>query len=407
MSYHREHTMRILHTVDWHLGRIFYGRHLTDDQRYIMENQFFHLLTEMKIDAVVIAGDIYDRAVPPVEAVALWDEVITKLGTEYHIPTFVVGGNHDSGERLGFGRTLLAKTDIHIEGFVRKGMVPIPLDDAFGTVWFCPIPFAYPTEMMQSLPLSITHTADGDHEVSSEEWGDTTFALRAWRDEYLRHIPNGHRSIGIAHAFVTGGLASESERPLSIGGSEYVDKEAFTGFNYTALGHLHKPQKLGSDRIRYSGSLLKYSFDEAHHKKSFTVIDIDEKGKIEISLIPITPHRDVRILEGSFQSLLEGAAYKRQMEQGVSMEDYILAKLTDEAPVIDGLARLRKVYPNVLALDLVGRMTPTGTGDVKIYNKLNERELFNQFAQAAWKDGLTKEQKAYVDTVWKEAIEES
>lgn len=383
--------MRILHTADWHLGRIFYGEHLTKDQANIINNQFFPLLKEECIDVVIIAGDIFDRSVPPIDAVELWDEIITKLAMEYKIPMIAIAGNHDGASRLSFGSSILEKQNIHIIGSTNPNSKPIIINDKYGEIYFCPMPFADPIYFSQIYAQGKQQTFDSGFNLV--------------KNNLLKNIPQNSRKIAIAHAFVTGGAASTSERPLTLGGSEQINGAIFNEFNYTALGHLHQAQEF-KNKSRYSGSLMKYSFDEHKQKKSFTIVDIDNKGCVEIGTIPITMPRDVRVLKGSFKDIIEGEIYKKNLEESKSLDDYILAQLTDKVPVIDALARLRKVYPNIMAIDPIGRMEVSVSNDVKVYKNLNERELFSQFAEQIWDKKLDENQTDYMNKLWDEIAKE-
>lgn len=385
--------MRILHTADWHLGRLFYERHLTNDQAYILLGDFMALVKEASVDVVVIAGDVYDRAVPPVEAVALWNEVLTKLACEIKIPVCVIGGNHDSGERLGFGRELLRESHVYIEGYVHSGLHPFALQDEHGPVWFCPMPFA-------ETPTLLAATGNGENRASYEK------AYRLWSEYLLTMVPDNSRRIAVAHAFVSGGNASASERPLTLGGAETVSGNVFLPYHYAALGHLHGPQQVGRPEVRYSGSLLKYSFDEHRQKKSISIVDMDATGNVKIELVPIQPLHDVRILEGTFEDLYEGSRAKLERTNKDTLEDYILARITDTAPIVDGLARLRKVYPNVLSLEPVGRMANEETVGAYQLKKLSHQEIFREFAKQVWKKELSPDQEQLSNDIWNEVNRE-
>ena len=210
------------------------------------------------------------------------------------------------------------------------------------------------------------------------------------------------RSIAISHAFVMGGEICESERTLSIGGSEQVSPQVFKDFHYTALGHLHGPQRMGADYIRYSGSPLKYSFDEHTQKKSFTIIDMDVKGNVDISTIPVEAKRDVVILEGYFEDLLNNKEL-----QAKHKDDYVQARLLDTMPIMDGMAKLRQVYNRCMTIDLVGRVAaPVNDMGDAVFKELNERELFNQFAETVWKEPLTEREQQYINSVWDRILKE-
>ena len=410
--------MRFLHTADWHLGRIFYGQYLTDDQAYVLEHQFFTILKEEKIDGILLAGDVFDRAVPPIEAIELWDSIITRLAMDYKMPLFVVSGNHDGAERLEVGRSMLGQSGIHIWGSPHHALRPFEFESSDGKVAICPMPFSEPRRISDALGFSknesklvdtdmtegslFTYVDTNELETDALNLHNYDQMYQAWSDYLRNQVPKGMRSIAISHAFVMGGEVGGSERTLSVGGSEQVSPHVFKDFHYTALGHLHGPQRMGADYIRYSGSPLKYSFDEHMQKKSFTIIDMDTKGKVEISTIPVEVKRDVVILEGYFEDLLNNKEL-----QAKHKDDYVQARLLDTMPIMDGMARLRQVYPRCMTIELVGRVaTPVAVmGDV-VFKELNERQLFNQFAENVWKKPLTEEEQSYIDSVWDRIIKE-
>ena len=225
---------------------------------------------------------------------------------------------------------------------------------------------------------------------------------QAWSDYLYKQVPKGMRSIAISHAFVMGGEVGGSERTLSVGGSEQVNPQVFKDFHYTALGHLHGPQRMGADHIRYSGSPLKYSFDEHTQKKSFTIIDMDTKGNVGISTIPVEAKRDVVILEGYFEDLLNDKAL-----QAKHRDDYVQARLLDTMPIMDGMAKLRQVYHRCMTIDLVGRVAgPIAEMGDAVFKELNERQLFNQFAETVWKEPLTEQEQQYINSVWDRILKE-
>ena len=392
--------MRILHTGDWHLGRIFYARHLTNDQAYVLEHQFFKLLKDAKIDAVVIAGDVFDRAVPPVEAVELWDMVITKLALDYKIPTLVIGGNHDSAERLDMGRDLYSRSHVHVWWRMDRSLEPLYLEDGYGEIAFCPMPFTEPRTVLTNLLETVPAKQRLD------EWQNLAVAYgetyAAWAD-YLRSlVPQGMRTVGMAHTMVAGSITSESERPLVIGGTANVGVDVFAPFNYTALGHIHRPQRMGTDNIRYSGSLLKYSFDEANHNKSFTIVDMDAKGHCQIEQVGIEAQHDVAIVKGNFNDILQDTALHETYK-----DTYLQVELADTEPVIDGMARLRDVFPYAMSLELTGRMQAELTADNRVnYKELSERELFEDFALAVRNEPLSDEEKEFMNSLWERLIKE-
>ena len=410
--------MRFLHTADWHLGRIFYGQYLTDDQAHVLEHQFFTILKEEKIDGILLAGDVFDRAVPPIEAIELWDSIITRLAMDYKVPLFVVSGNHDGAERLEVGRSMLSESGIHIWGSPHHALQPFEFEGFDGRVAICPMPFSEPRRIGDALGLNsseskpvdtdmtddtlFSYVDDKDQEAVALNLHNYDQMYQAWSDYLYKQVPKQMRSIAISHAFVMGGEVGGSERTLSVGGSEQVSPHVFKNFHYTALGHLHGPQRMGADHIRYSGSPLKYSFDEHGQKKSFTIIDMDTNGKVDISTIPVEAKRDVVILEGYFEDLLNNTALQTKHK-----DDYVQAHLLDTMPIMDGMAKLRQVYHRCMTIELAGRIaTPVVDMGDAVFKELNERELFNQFAETVWKEPLTEAEQLYINSVWDRIIKE-
>ena len=410
--------MRFLHTADWHLGRIFYGQYLTDDQAHVLEHQFFTILKEEKIDGILLAGDVFDRAVPPIEAIELWDSIITRLAMDYKVPLFVVSGNHDGAERLEVGRSMLSESGIHIWGSPHHALQPFEFEGADGRVAICPMPFSEPRRIGDALGLNsseskpvdtdmtddtlFSYVDDKDQEAVALNLHNYDQMYQAWSDYLYKQVPKRMRSIAISHAFVMGGEVGGSERTLSVGGSEQVSPHVFKNFHYTALGHLHGPQRMGADHIRYSGSPLKYSFDEHGQKKSFTIIDMDTKGKVDISTIPVEAKRDVVILEGYFEDLLNNTALQTKHK-----DDYVQARLLDTMPIMDGMAKLRQVYHRCMTIELAGRIaTPVVDMGDAVFKELDERELFNQFAETVWKNPLTEREQQYINSVWDRILKE-
>ena len=317
--------MRLLHTADWHLGKSLKNQSLIDDQDYILQ-EFLKLIDAEKPEAIIIAGDIYDRSIPPVDAVNLFDEVIFKI-IENKIPVLCISGNHDSAARLNFGSRLFERSKFFIETLPNENPKNVVLNDKFGEVYFSLIPFFEPVEMQDKI---------------SEEKIDANIANKFYIEQARKNIPDGKRSVAVAHLFVTGGKVSESERKF-VGAVENVSAENFSAYNYTALGHLHKPQTMKKSGyiVRYSGSLLKYSFDEVNYSKGVTLIDIDGEGNTSFEHINLTPRRDVRVVEGTVDALQK---FERT-------EDYIHANLTDKNYVLNAMEKLRdSAFPNILSI---------------------------------------------------------
>ena len=410
--------MRFLHTADWHLGRIFYGQYLTEDQAPVLEHQFFSILKDEKIDGILLAGDVFDRAVPPIEAIELWDSIITRLAMDYKVPLFIVSGNHDGAERLEVGRSMLSESGIHIWGSPHHALQPFEFEGFDGRVAICPMPFSEPRRIGDALGLNsseskpvdtdmtddtlFSYVDDKDQEAVALNLHNYDQMYQAWSDYLYKQVPKQMRSIAISHAFVMGGEVGGSERTLSVGGSEQVSPHVFKNFHYTALGHLHGPQRMGADHIRYSGSPLKYSFDEHGQKKSFTIIDMDTNGKVDISTIPVEAKRDVVILEGYFEDLLNNTALQTKHK-----DDYVQARLLDTMPIMDGMAKLRQVYHRCMTIELAGRIaTPVVDMGDAVFKELKERELFNQFAETVWKNPLTEREQQYINSVWDRILKE-
>lgn len=320
--------LRFLHTADWHLGRLFHARSLLEDQAHVLD-QFVALVRDVRPDAVLIAGDVYDRAVPPPEAVALLDDVLARIVVDAGVPVVMIAGNHDSAHRLGFGARLMSAQGLHVAGRTGPQASCVTLRDAHGEVRIYALPYAEPAAVRDALGVDVP-----GHEA----------ALAAQLDAIRATHPAGVRAVAVAHAFVVGGAVSESERPLSVGGSGAVAADVFHGFDFVALGHLHRPQTIG-ERVHYAGSLLKYSLSEADHVKTVSLIDVDADGHVQIESVPLQPLRDLRILTGELAALLaDGATDARR-------DDYVYAMLTDTGALLDPMARLRRVYPNALAME--------------------------------------------------------
>jgi len=368
--------MRLLHTSDWHLGRLFYNVHLTEDQAHVLE-QLVALAKEAKVDAVLVAGDAYDRAVPPADAVTLLDEVLSRLVLDVGVPTILIAGNHDSPERIDFGSRLLAERGLHLVGSLGAQVRCVELCDAHGAVDVLAIPYAAPEEVRASLDVSEVHS----HHAAMERLTELARARRT----------PGHRSVLLAHAFVVGGLACESERTLTVGGSGEVGSSAFNGFDYAALGHLHRPQAIGDGTLRYSGSLLKYSFSEASHCKSVTVVELDARGSVSTELVELSPRRDVRVLEGHLEELIAAG------RSDAAAEDYLLARVMNPEPVLNAMGRLREVYPNVLHVERpVLEATERLAGPERDHRELSTIELFRGFYAHATSQSLGDEHRESV-----------
>jgi DNA repair protein SbcD/Mre11 len=350
--------LKFIHTADWHLGKLVHGIYMTEEQRFILE-QFIELVEEEKPDAVVIAGDLYDRSVPPTEAVELLDEVLYRINVEMNTPIVAVSGNHDSAERLSFGSSWYKHSHFYLKGKLTADFTPVKVN---GVNFHC-IPYAEPGTVRQLL---------GDDSIHSHHDAMSAIVKRIQEE---MNLDEPHVFVG--HAFVLGGKTTDSERTLSVGGSGCVGSDLFEPFHYTALGHLHSPDAIKHDSIRYSGSLLKYSFSEASQRKSVTIVEMKENGSFELCERSLRPKQDMRELKGHLEELLDPSFYQSQ-----KVDDYLKITLHDEGTLIDPINKLRQVYPNVLHLERKLELTDAKKkSSFKVIEdkKKSELELFKEF----------------------------
>lgn len=377
--------MKIFHTADWHLGKLVQGVYMTEDQRYILE-QFIEIVKAEQPDVVIIAGDLYDRAVPPTEAIHLLNEVLDTIVLELEIPVLAIAGNHDSPSRLHFGSKLMQKNGYHIVGQLNEDLEPIILHDQHGEVHFHLIPYCDP---------SVVRTIFNDDEVRTHD-----DATRKIVEQITQKMDQSARHIFVGHAFVTPSgeeqeNTSESERPLSIGGAEYVNAHHFDKFHYTALGHLHQAHYVGNETIRYAGSILKYSISEEHHNKGFNIVEIDENGQIIIDKRSLKPIRDMRTVETSLEDLLTHPMN----------DDYVFVRLTDESPILSPMEKVRSVYPNALHIERKNYFMAleSDQDDQPVERtKLSDLELFKAF----YKEVKGTEATAETENIFKEVLDE-
>ncbi|MEO0444602.1 MAG: exonuclease SbcCD subunit D [Verrucomicrobiota bacterium] len=324
--------MRILHTADWHLGKSLHGHSLLEDQARFLD-LFVDMVKSEKPDVLLLAGDVYDRSVPPSSAVELFSDTLERLASlsSTPLPLLIIAGNHDCGERLSFASDILRRQALHIAGAYHPGSRPVLLEDQDGPVAFHLLPYLFPAELRAHHP----EDDSSDHQALTQT--------------ALQHLPSKEtsREVLVAHAFVDGGEESDSERPLSIGGSGAVPAVLFERFQYTALGHLHAPQSLSS-RIRYPGSPLKYSFSEHEHEKSVSIVELDAAGECRLETLPLRPRTDLRVLEGSLKDLLQ------QGQAAPDRDDYLLIRLTDTEALLDPFGKLKEVFPHLLHLERPG-----------------------------------------------------
>ena len=376
--------VKLLHLSDLHIGKRVNECSMLEDQRYILE-QIAQLAIERKVDGVLLAGDLYDKPVPPAEAVILLDTFFTAL-SQAGIPVFAISGNHDSPERLSFGARLLTGTGIYLSAVYQGPQEPVLLRDAYGEVAIYLLPYLKPALVRHSAP---------EAEIATYQ-DAVSYALQQWT------VPPSRRNVLVAHQFVTGAAPGGSEE-FAVGGVENVDASVFDAFDYVALGHLHSPQKVGRDTLRYCGTPLKYSFSEASQHKSVTFVELGEKGSVTIAAEPLVPRHDLRELRGSYMELTDRRNY-----EGTAVDDYLHITLTDEQDIPEALARLRVIYPNLMRLDYDNRRTQTRQ-ELDAPAKAEQKtplEHFADFYQLQNNQPLTHEQAAFcqqlIETIWKE-----
>ncbi len=398
--------MKIIHTGDWHIGKIVNEFSMIDDQRYIL-NELIKLINLEKPDVLIIAGDIYDRSIPPVEAVDLLNEVFSKILIDNKVKIVAISGNHDSGERVSFGSKILEKEGLYIQGIIEDEIKSIRIDDEEGNVNFYMIPYVDPAILRRKF--------------NNPEIRNHNDAMKAVINRIKPSLNENERNIVVTHGYVTYKRkddidkdgenlyeladleVSDSERPLSIGGTDLIDSDNFDCFDYVALGHLHGRQKVGREEIRYSGSLMKYSFSEINHKKGVVIIEIDGNKKINIRQEELRPKRNMRIIKGPLDELI-----KAGLEDCSNREDYIQAILTDEGEIIDPIGKLRSAYPNIMILkreekkDIGTSLTAASKG----YKSKTELELFEEYYDRLGSGEFTEEKKEVIRNVVNEVFRE-
>ncbi|MGP6147159.1 exonuclease SbcCD subunit D [Jeotgalibaca sp. A122] len=372
--------MRLLHTADWHLGKIVNEFSMIEDQRYLL-NQLIDQVKKQNVDVVIMAGDLYDRSLPPKEAVSLADEVLTRMVNEIGVPVLAISGNHDSSERLEYGSRLFTQNNLFIEGTLKDVTRKVTIDN----VNFYLVPFADPAFVREKMQQPNIRTMEDVATYQIE-------AIKAGWDP-------SEINVLVAHGYVINGTAesvesSDSERPLSIGTAEYVPVGILDGFDYVALGHLHKPQKVKDDHIRYSGSLLKYSKSEANHKKQVSLVEL-EKDKVSLTPIYLKPLRDMKILRGSFDELLAQRS-----------DDYIFFELMDDDIIFDPMNQLRKKFPNAMGLEYINRQTITVSDIALTRSDLKTKklpDLFTDFYENFTNTTLPMDLRSFIEREFHEA----
>ena len=376
--------MKLIHLSDLHIGKRVNEISMIEDQAYILE-QILQIAEQEQADAVLIAGDVYDKTVPSGEAVTLFDDFLCRLA-QRKLPVLIISGNHDSPERLAFGNRLLETNRIHISPVYDGNIQPVTLSDEFGQVDFWLLPFVKPAHVKRFFPEETVESYTDACRVAVEKMP----------------LNREKRNVLLTHQFVTGAATCESEE-LSVGGSDNVDASVFESFDYVALGHIHGPQNIGSNRVRYCGTPLKYSFSEERHHKSVTVVKLGEKGELSLELRPLEPRHDLRTLRGTFAELTDPAFYL-----GTPREDYLQILLTDEEDVPEAIGQLRVIYPNIMKLGYDNTRTRANrvleaAADVERKTPL---ELFGELYETQNNRPMSQEQETFVreliESIWEE-----
>ena len=379
--------MKLIHLSDLHLGKRVNEFSMLEDQRYVLD-RCLEFIDAERPEAVILAGDIYDKSVPPAEAVTLFDDFLCSLARR-RLQVFVISGNHDSPERIAFASRLLDLSGIHLSPVYNGRIEPVTLHDRFGPVSFWMLPFVKPTHVRRWFP---------EEEISSY-----TDAVRVAVENMS--VDPARRNVLVTHQFVTGAERSESEE-VSVGGADNVDSWVFDAFDYVALGHIHGPQNIDSERIRYCGTPLKYSFSEASHEKSVTVVELGEKGSqdaLRIRTLPLKPQRDLREIRGSYMELTA-----RDYYTGMNREDYLHITLTDEEDILEAVNRLRVIYPNLMKLDYDNRRTraQNGVDPAQDVERKSPLQLFEELYEKQNGREMSEEQRSYsselMERIWED-----
>ena len=376
--------MRFLHLSDLHLGKRVNEFSMLEDQAYILK-EILNIIDEQKVEAVLIAGDVYDKVIPSAEAVRLLDDFLTRIAAR-ELPVFLISGNHDSAERVAFGSRLMSSRQIYLSPVFESDVEPVTISDRYGEINIYMLPFVKPSLVKRVYP---------EEEIITYQ--DAVSAA-------VQHmqIDTDKRNILLAHQFVTGAARCDSEE-LSVGGLDDVDASIFDGFDYVALGHLHGPQKIGKETVRYSGTPLKYSFSEANQKKAAVIVDVEEKGKINIQQIPLAPKHDMREIRGTYMEVTALDFYK-----DMKTDDYLHITLTDEEDIPDAIGKLRTIYPNIMKLsydNLRTRAAVTVRGTAEVEEK-SPMELLKEFYELQNNQPMTDEQeeiaRGMMEEIWED-----
>ena len=378
--------MKLIHLSDLHIGKRVNEVSMIEEQAYIL-NQVLAAIDAEAPGAVLISGDVYDKSIPSAEAVTLFDDFLCRLA-EKQQQVFIISGNHDSAERLAFGGRLMEDKGIHLSPVYNGNIAPITLTDEYGPVHFWLLPFLKPAHVKRFYPDDGIESYTDACRVAVEKMG----------------IDASERNVILVHQFVTGSSTCDSEE-ISVGGTDNVDAEVFAGFDYVALGHIHGPQNIGSERIRYCGTPLKYSFSEAKHQKSITVVELGEKGSFDLRTIPLTPLHDLREIRGSYDQVTAKSFY-----ENTAVDDYLHITLTDEEDVPEAMARLRVIYPNLMKLTYDNARTRSnavidGAVDVRKKSPLQLfGELYEQQNNQPMSDIQSTFMRELIESIWEGEI---
>lgn len=375
--------MKFLHTSDWHLGRQFHNVSLLDDQQAVL-NQMIAYIEQNPVDALIIAGDIYDRSVPPTAAIELMNHFVEKVCGELALPIILIPGNHDGAQRLGFAASQMKGSGLHILANFEDMLRPVVIESDIGEVAFYGMPY--------NDPELVRHYCQSDASTIGPI-RDHDDAHKLLAERICQQFKPNQKNVLISHCFVDGAIESDSERPLSIGGSDRVSHQHFVPFDYVALGHLHQPQKKGEEHIRYSGSLMKYSFSEQHQAKGMTLVEFDQNGFQSATHIPLTAPHQMRIIDGEMDNILA------QGKTDPNSHDYLLVRLQDKHAILDPMEKLRKVYPNVLHLEKPGMLIGVDQQLGKARLARGELDMFKDFFLEAKQDALNEAQEQAVSHI--------
>ena len=376
--------MKFVHLSDLHLGKRVNEYSMLEDQEYIL-TKIINIIDDEKTAGVIIAGDVYDKSIPSAEAVQIFDDFLTRLAKR-NLQVFIISGNHDSPERMSFGSRLMDQSGIHISQVYDGKITPFTLQDESGDVNIYMLPFVKPVHVKR---------------FSDESIESYTDAMRVAIAQM--NVDQSVRNLLITHQFVTGATRSESE-DISVGGSDNVDVSVFDSFDYVALGHIHSPQNCTSERVRYCGTPLKYSFSEAKDNKSITVVELEEKGKLSVKTVSLVPMRDMVEIKGRYNEIMLKSFYENTSYQ----EDYIHITLTDEEDIVDAIGKLRTVYHNLMKLDYDNKRTRSvaqvdGAVDVETKTPI---ELFSDFYELQNNQPMSDDQKAFVEDLIEQVWED-